>query len=195
MNAKKVALLGLWAGLALLSAGTGSAVGADFTVETTSSFTFSPALLSVAQGDTVTWTNTTATAHTSTSGSPPGGDGLWGSPVLSGNGTFSVTFTNFAPKAYPYFCSFHYFLGMTGSLTVTNATTTTAPSLANPLWTNGTFQLTVDGKSGSSYVVERTVDLTNWTAISTNVAPSDRFNLDDTSATNHIGFYRLRLGL
>jgi len=176
-----------------LSAGTERALGGNFTVEMTGSLTFSPASLSIAQGDTVTWTNTSVTAHTSTSGSPPGGDGLWGSPILNGNAIFSVTFTN-APGAYPYFCSFHYFFGMTGTITVTNATAVTAPSLATPVWTNGSFQFTVGGKSGSSYITERTVDFTNWTAISTNVAPSDRFNLSDTSATNRIGFYRLRIG-
>src|SRR5215475_5800290 len=111
MHAKTATLLSLWAALVLLSARTGRVLGGDFIVEMTGSFTFSPALLSIAQGDTVTWTNITATAHTSTSGSPPGGDGLWGSPVLGGNGTFSVTFTNFAPRPTLTFVPSTFFWG------------------------------------------------------------------------------------
>jgi plastocyanin len=166
---------------------------ASFTVQMTDSLTFSPASLSIAQGDTVTWTNVGLSSHTSTSGSPPSGDGLWASPAEGGHGAFSVTFTNFAPKAYPYFCSFHFAFGMTGTLTVTNSVSIpTPPLLVNPVWNNGQFQFTVKGKAGDSYVTETSQNFSNWLAVSTNVAPSDQFIVTDTAATNRLSFYRVR---
>jgi len=128
------------------------AAGADFIVKMTDSLTFSPATLTIGQGDSVTWTNVSVAFHTSTSGNPPSGDGLWSSPTESSGGAFKVTFTNFAPSSYPYFCSFHFSFGMTGSLTVTNSAATAPPaSLDNPVWSEGHFQFTISGKSGNTY--------------------------------------------
>ena len=172
------------------------AAALDFVVRMTDSLTFSPAALTIGQGDSVTWTNTGLAAHTSTSGSPPSGDGLWSSPTEGSAGTFKVTFTNFAPNTYPYFCTFHSAFGMTGSITVTNsAVTVMPPTLRNPVWNNGQFQFSLDGKSGSNYVTERSQDLKNWLPISTNTAPADQFTVTDPSASGATGFYRVRSGL
>ena len=171
------------------------AAGADFIVKMTDSLTFSPATLTIGQGDSVTWTNVSVAFHTSTSGNPPSGDGLWSSPTESSGGAFKVTFTNFAPSSYPYFCSFHFSFGMTGSLTVTNSAATAPPaSLDNPVWSEGHFQFTVSGKSGNTYITERSQDLKNWLPISTNTAPSDQFTVTDTLTPPFAGFYRVRSG-
>ena len=73
-------------------------------------FLFSPAILTVAQGDTVTWTNDHTVNHTATSD-----DGLeWDSGVLTPGQSFSYTFTT--AGAFPYHCAIHP--SMTGTITV-----------------------------------------------------------------------------
>jgi plastocyanin len=99
-----------------------------------SNFVFTPASLSIGQGDTVTWTNTAPlTPHTSTSGSPPGTpNGLWTSGTVNPNLTFSLTFNGFGPGSYPYYCSFHTLQNMAGTITITNGTVAPSVSLTNP---------------------------------------------------------------
>jgi type VI secretion system secreted protein Hcp len=102
-------------------------------------FAFQPADVTIKVGDTVTWTNTGLSEHTTTSGTTSGGvrhpDSLWDSgPLLTGR-TFSHTFTK--AGAFPYYCNFH-FTSMVGMVTVQAAVseppagspggTTTAPS-------------------------------------------------------------------
>ena len=76
-------------------------------------FQFGPSSLTVANGTTVTWTNTDGTAHTTTSdsGDPAG----WDSMHLTPNGgTFSFKFTK--PGTYGFHCNIHQY--MTGTITV-----------------------------------------------------------------------------
>jgi amicyanin len=61
-------------------------------------FTFSPATLTIAVGDTVTWTNADAVAHTAT------GAGFDSGSLEQGE-TYSVTFT--AAGTYDYLCTPH----------------------------------------------------------------------------------------
>ena len=85
---------------------------------------------------------------------------------------------------------------MTGTLTITNsAVAPTPPLLQNPLWNHGQFQFTVSGKAGNIYVTETSSNFTDWRAISTNVAATDKFTVTDSTATNHFGFYRVRQSL
>jgi len=70
---------------------------------------FMPDELDVAVGSTVTWTNTDATAHTSTSDVAG-----WDSGVVAPGGRFSVGFQT--AGTFPYHCAIHP--GMVGTVTV-----------------------------------------------------------------------------
>jgi plastocyanin len=72
-------------------------------------FAFNPGSLSVAVGDTVTWTNTDTVAHTVTSR-----DGTFNSGTLEPGKTFTFTFTK--AGSFDYVCSFHP--NMTGTIVV-----------------------------------------------------------------------------
>jgi plastocyanin len=89
-------------------------------------FAFTPSTLTIKAGDTVMWSFATA-GHTVTSGSTPGTpDNKFCSPsdtncstitTAAAGATYSHTFTTAGD--YPYFCSVHFSLGMTGTITVT----------------------------------------------------------------------------
>ncbi len=88
------------------------------------SLSFSPSSLTIHVGDTVEWT-WSGSNHNVVSGSDCTADGLFCSPddsncssaPLSAKGTtYSHTFT--AAGTYPYHCSLHCSLGMTGMITV-----------------------------------------------------------------------------
>jgi len=82
---------------------TQGAWAASFIVQMTGGLTFSPASLSIAQGASVTWTNVSAFGHTSNSGTPPSGDGLWASSNMNPAAAFTVTFTKLRAKLLPLF--------------------------------------------------------------------------------------------
>jgi plastocyanin len=99
--------------------GSGTALAADQAVAI-SGFSFSPASVTVSVGDTVTWTNSDAQAHTATAD-----DASWDTGTIAGSGaTGAVTFT--IAGAYPYHCSIHP--TMTGTVTVQAAAPTPAPT-------------------------------------------------------------------
>jgi plastocyanin len=264
------------------------AQAASWTVQENGLFAFSPASLSITQGDTVTWTNTTAlTGHTSISGSPPGTpDGIWNSGTNGPHTIFTFTF-NVAPGPYPYYCVQHLAQSMTGIVTVASATipppsvsitnpatgakfvapagivikadaTQTSGSITNMRFfsgttslgnvtsspynfpvnnaaagnysfkavamnnqggaatsavvnvfvltnailsaptrlTNGQFQFTVHGIAGQTYATEASTNLINWTALATNIAPANSFNVTDSTSANILRrFYRARQDL
>jgi plastocyanin len=104
------ALGGALVGAALIA---GTALAADHAVAI-SGFSFSPANLTVAVGDTVTWTNSDAQGHTATAD-----DASWDSGSIGGSGgTQTVTFST--AGSFPYHCSVHP--EMTGTITVQAAT-------------------------------------------------------------------------
>lgn len=63
-------------------------------------FKFTPPILTVRMGTTVTWTNRDEETHTVTSAT-----GAFGSTGLSHEETFAQTFTR--PGTYQYFCALH----------------------------------------------------------------------------------------
>jgi len=67
-----------------------------------------PATVTIDVGGEVTWSNDDTAAHTVTSGSPEGGpDGNFDSQLFMAGTTFAVTFDDYEPGEYPYFCMVH----------------------------------------------------------------------------------------
>jgi amicyanin len=86
-------------------------------------YAFAPASITVHVGDTVTWVNQDAVAHTVTSRS----GGLLNSPMLSQGQSYSYRFTN--AGTYYYYCAVHP--NMLGTVTVLGpAPPTPAPTAA-----------------------------------------------------------------
>jgi plastocyanin len=97
-----VALLGV--GLV----GGGVALAADHAVAI-SGFAFSPREITVTVGDTITWTNSDAQAHTATAD-----DGSFDTGTIGNNASGSATFST--AGTFPYHCKIHS--SMTGTITV-----------------------------------------------------------------------------
>ena len=97
--------------LCLLAAGCGGEAGAPAPsahVVEMRNFGFSPAQLSVSEGDTVIWRNADILPHTATSGS------AWDSgSIPAGGGEWRWVAT---PGEFPYLCTFHP--TMRGQITV-----------------------------------------------------------------------------
>jgi plastocyanin len=72
-------------------------------------FAYQPAILEIAVGDTVAWTNNDGVAHTVTAD-----DDSWDSGIIGAGGTYSRTFDS--AGVYPYYCTLHPY--MTGTLYV-----------------------------------------------------------------------------
>jgi YVTN family beta-propeller protein len=68
-----------------------------------SKFAFVPATITIAAGQSVTWSNADSVTHTSTSD-----DKIWDSGDLSPNASFSTTFSQ--PGTYAYHCIIHPFI-------------------------------------------------------------------------------------
>ena len=94
---RSTARLAVAAAFALCLAG--APAYAEDTAVTIDNFTFSPAVLTVKLGTTVTWKNHDDIPHTVVSA------GKFRSKTMDTDGTFSFTFT--APGDYKYFCSLH----------------------------------------------------------------------------------------
>lgn len=93
-------------------------------------FQFVPADLTITEGTTVTWINDSDMTHTSTSGTDCTNDGEWNSGNLTNGEPFSMTFPVGSAGEYPYFCMPHCAAGMTGSITVDVASSTS--DITNP---------------------------------------------------------------
>ena len=86
--------------------------------------TFTPARLTIDVGDTVHWIWATG-GHSVVSGTAGSADNQFCSPSDTGcdnpplsnaDATYHHTFAN--TGTFPYYCSAHFFLGMTGTITV-----------------------------------------------------------------------------
>ncbi len=91
------------------------------------SMAFSPSLLTLAAGETVTW-QWIGSGHSVDSGTGCTSDALFNSGVLGAGATFTHTFPT--PGTYPYFCGPHCAMGMTGTIAVNarNTVIQVAPS-------------------------------------------------------------------
>jgi plastocyanin len=95
--------------LGLVTTHKASAVPAKTQAVTIKMFAFSPQVLTVAPGTTVTWTNADEDPHTVTAS-----DKSFHSAALDTDGKYSFTFTQ--PGTFAYFCSLHP--RMTGKIIV-----------------------------------------------------------------------------
>jgi plastocyanin len=100
-----VAIAGALALVVGIGAGTVQAADRDVAI---SGFSFSPRNVTVNVGDTVTWTNSDAQAHTATSGS------AWDTGNIGNGQSKSITFRN--AGTFDYICAIHP--QMTGTVVV-----------------------------------------------------------------------------
>jgi plastocyanin len=102
------------AGTLVACGGSTPAVSAPASANTVDikNFAFGPATLRVPTGATVTWTNSDATAHTTTSDKTDGE--TWDSANLATNTSYAVTFAK--AGTYTYHCDIHNY--MTGTIVV-----------------------------------------------------------------------------
>jgi plastocyanin len=114
--------IALGAMMAALAAGTVSAADEDVAI---TGFSYAPREVTVSVGDTVTWTNSDAQAHTASSDS-----GAFETNAIGNGASASVTFST--AGTFPYHCEFHP--DMTGSVTVTGGLppTDAATPVADP---------------------------------------------------------------
>jgi hypothetical protein len=69
------------------------------------------------------------------------------------------------------------------------------PGLANPLYSQGPFQLTVSGDAGPDYSLQGSTNLVNWTTIQTTNPAVLPFLFSDPNSSNYFQrFYRVLLG-
>jgi len=109
---------------ALFCSGTTMASAAVHEVEVRSNL-FDPEELQILSGDTVRWVWIEG-SHTTTSGSDCVANGTWESTIGPSNRSFEFIFEN--PGDFPYFCRPHCGMGMTGLITVSDASATPEPS-------------------------------------------------------------------
>lgn len=88
-----------------------------FTVDMTSSYTFSPQFMTISVGDSVQWHNTAGFPHTTTANSSD--PAVWDYTVASGATSPVVTFNT--AGTYNYICSIHFGFNMWGRITVTGS--------------------------------------------------------------------------
>jgi plastocyanin len=90
---------------------------------------FSPNLINIAPGDTVTWTNNDKVGHTTTSGQPTDNTTgtVWDSSLVAAGKSYSFTFQNAGD--YKYFCMVHPW--MTGEVVVGGTPSNVTPPPSN----------------------------------------------------------------
>jgi plastocyanin len=116
--------------IALAITPTSGAAGHDVGI---ANFAFSPNSITIAPGDTVTWTNSDGTTHTVT-----GNNGSWGSGNLANGGTYTHQFNETGD--FSYHCSIHS--SMTGVVHVTSGGGT-PPATNNPGLSSSTLMVII----------------------------------------------------
>ncbi len=89
----------------------GGGGGNSSSTVTMGSTSFNPQNLTVTRGTTVTWSNTSSIAHTSTSD-----NGAWDTGNIPAGSSKTTTFNT--TGTFPYHCTYHKSMGMVGTITV-----------------------------------------------------------------------------
>ena len=165
-----------------------------------STFCFAPSTLTIADGDTVTWTNSSGTLHFVGRCDPGSCDGASGgtgtdptftSTQVADGATSSHTFHG----TYTYFCAIHGYAAMHGVIVVRAATpsstaTTVAPSTTSQSATTASTPGSTSGSIGSS----TPLSVAASTPVST-LDPSLAHTGHDIGGTLAVGIGALVLGL
>ena len=166
-------VLTVWAGQ--------SAKATEYTVEMTSALTFSPKYLQIRVGDIVTWVNHDWAPNWHDSICP----GYWYTRPLNVGATYSVAFPT--TGTFYYRDTYFYLVGMEGVIIVKPATppAPTPATLIGPmLLGDGAFAFTLSNLVvGTTYVIQASTNLVNWSSIVTIVAASVVENWQDNEAT------------
>ncbi|PWU14995.1 MAG: hypothetical protein C5B50_16180 [Verrucomicrobia bacterium] len=158
---------------------------AQFTVQMTPAWTFSPSNLQIQASDTVTWVNMDdSDYHDSVSS-----QGIWDSGPVDYLGSYSLQFP--VTGTFPYADSFYDQYGMMGTIVVKPATLIPPPLLTNALTLANGFQFSVTNLIVTrTNILQASTDLVNWTAIYTNVATRTGYTYLDTRPAVQRRFYR-----
>jgi plastocyanin len=110
---------------------------------------------------------------------------------------YVFTLNNAAAGNYSFTARAQDNTGLAGTSAVVNVFVLTNALVLSPtMLPNGQFQLTILGIAGQTYATEASTNLANWSALITNVAPANTFNVTDTTSTNVLQrFYRARQDL
>jgi len=162
---------------------------ASTTLVRIASFSFTPALVTITNGDSVTWSNTVAlTPHDSTSG-----QSLWASGLLSPPNTFTFTFNN--AGSYPYFCNTHRLTHpeQTGTVSVVIGTPNVLPTVSIITPTNNSVftapaTVVVEATASDS---DGTVSSVNFTRNGTTVRFASSSPYRATNSNLGVGTYTL----
>jgi plastocyanin len=165
---------------AALMTGGRAAHAAEYLVEMTSDWQFVPDYLEMRVGDTVTWVNHDYKLYVHNSACA----GYWNTGYLEVDDSVSLTIP--ITGTFYYRDSNFYIFGMTGTIVVTPATPVdpTAATLVDPVrLDDGSFQFAVSNLvAGTTYIVQASTNLLNWTNLATNVAASAVETYVDTDA-------------
>lgn len=151
------------------------------------SYYFSPNVVQINVGDTVTWTNGLG-AHTV--------QGTGSDPICSG-AYLPCSHTFNTPGTYPYECilPYHAYYGMTGTIIVVAPPPVPALVTNAMRLTDGQFRFTVMSSANRTNIVEASIDLsnpTNWIPLSVMVPSTNYFIFTDTNAGSvPLRFYRV----
>jgi len=144
---------------------------------------FSPQTITIAPGETVTWTNNGTMQHTVTAD-----DGSYDSGSLNPGASFSHTFTS--AGTFPYHCTFHGAaggVGMSGTIIVESASSATSTSAMTATTTESTTTIPSNITSTSSTSSDMTMNMgSSTTATSTEGGSSNSNQVQITQLENEI---------
>ena len=162
------------------------------------SYRFNPSYLEIQVGDTVTWINADFTQYSYFYGHDAtcyAGTAIWWSTGSIDPGSQSNPITFPFAATFSYEDHTFYSQGMTATLVVKEATPqlpVPATLLAPQLLSDGNFQCLVSNLvAGTTYIMQASTNLVDWTSISTNIVfRSVETFTDNNAAASGIRFYR-----
>jgi len=145
---------------------------------------YNPDSVEIRTGDTVSWSNDDTAAHTVTSGTPDGPDGIFDSSLFMAGSTFEFTFDK--SGTYPYFCMVHPW--MTGEIVVNEINDKTVNKIndktVNEINDKTVNEIIVEESSTDSKSVDKTELTKDKTKSSKTLDPVDDKDFENISYEN-----------